>query len=126
MADLGTINSAIDNLTGATVQSFSGKYITTTIINSSVLGVDGILVTAPAPTVYTVKGDDSIPSLLAAEKANSFPTTSLGVHVAQIQVIVPGPIANITYGIRIGRDLERIEVPRVYPAIYINPRSRNA
>lgn len=63
-------------------------------------------------------------SLLAAEKPsyqNNYPTV-----VYPISTVVPGPIANISYGIRVGRDLERIEVPRVYPPIYINPRSRNA
>lgn len=63
-------------------------------------------------------------SLLAASKPSYYNTSPTVVY--PISTVVPGPIANISYGIRVGRDLERIEVPRVYPAIYINPRSRNA
>lgn len=126
MADLGTINSFNDNHTGVVVRSFGEDYITTSIINSVVNDVAGVQVSTPGTTVYVTQGDGSVPSLLSADKGNFHPLTSLEVHVASIEFIVPGPIANIEYGFNLGKEQSTIKVPRVYPPIYIEPRSRNA
>lgn len=125
MADLGTINSLIDNYTGVVVGSFPESYITTNIQNYTVSNVGAII-----PSLYTsvqvTKGEKESPSLLAPDKGNLFPQSSVPVSVTSIEFIIPGPIANIEYGFNLGKEQSTIKVPRVYPPIYIEPRSRNA
>jgi len=121
MADLGTF-VAIEHGFSSSVSTLVEDAITTNILNSSVIGVQ-FVASVLIDEILLTKGE-RIPSVIEPIKPNYVENGEL--VIASIDMIVPGPIANISYGIRIGRDLERIEVPRVYPPIYINPRSRNA
>lgn len=126
MADLGVL-WAVNSASTPGTFSMGSSYITTNILNADLVNKgapDTTTVWEAEPSV--IKGE-RIVSLIIPLKPNPFAYESIESKDAySIELIVPGPIANISYGIRIGRDLERIEVPRVYPPIYINPRSRNA
>ena len=106
------------------IQSFSNYYINTNIFNHSVQNVNGVEYSSIGPNLLVTKGDGNVTSLLAPDKGNEFPNTSILSQVSPIEFIVPGPIANIESGIEIGFNRFRESVPRVYPPIFLKRETK--
>lgn len=98
---------------------FSISGIETNMFQTEVFGLNSLLTDSPG-FVQLIRGE--YVNIIEALKPLSWNLSASAV--GEIELIIPGPIANISYGIRIGRELEKIKVPRLYPPIYINPTER--